>query len=792
MTIPINFVSSPNIEEVFLDDFGNPLTGELRSFSDINRATPKSIYVISGSPPNYTVTPLPNPAPIAAGKLQDGSGNSVSPIYNIVDENGNPELYFLQTYDNGVAAVIETREGWPYGADGGGSSELLHAENFVPNGQFKFHNEINEDPVSGRAEGEIIDSETYVAPGGWTFNRPSISTASDFVKFFRYPQYVSTPTGSPRFAIDVSCTSADGTNLFKDLRINWEDVNKFASPDQDYTFWFNAQSLDASERDVDLVLIRYFGTGGTPSATEEVILDTLTINSSMQSFQVQFQPGVPAGVNVGTNNDDLFSLVIRFPVDTAFNIRLTDFAFIEGNVEILEFPVNTDRDFFTRSIFDPATRKNDGTTLYLPVISTLKGLVYDDSNIGKVEPYFVTENPPSAVDENTNLLLCDGASYQYEAYSPLGIPYSRLGQKLFITDLGANIFGNGPDFVDVGIPDPGVDSVFFISPNQAGVAANASDGAIATGFTFTDVCVGVAGGYGGYNSYYGALFDGTVLPAVQIISGSQIFGAVLPVEDLQGPDATNFGFLNQATVGFPTFTVVPTTGAVPLEGTGFLFYSLGSTFQPWYTVNGAGIDPGFGTVPIQINLDSTWNTDQVGLATYAAIRGSTQTGIQALAGAAVPDGSYWLFSTVTNGDWYVWYKVNGVGTDPLVANRTGILVEILSTDTDAQVCFKTATALNSIYFSVPDMRGVFLKGYGDKFSSNDLLFTNSAINPTLITGNYQAQAFASHTHGLHEALFAGSEAAVGTGLVNLNLSTEPAGGSGTRPLNLEVYYKIRY
>jgi hypothetical protein len=52
-------------------------------------------------------------------------------------------------------------------------------------------------------------------------------------------------------------------------------------------------------------------------------------------------------------------------------------------------------------------------------------------------------------------------------------------------------------------------------------------------------------------------------------------------------------------------------------------------------------------------------------------------------------------------NYYCWYKVDGAGTDPLVTSRTGILVDINSTDTTDQVASKTATPLNFLEFNLP-------------------------------------------------------------------------------------------
>jgi len=45
--------------------------------------------------------------------------------------------------------------------------------------------------------------------------------------------------------------------------------------------------------------------------------------------------------------------------------------------------------------------------------------------------------------------------------------------------------------------------------------------------------------------------------------------------------------------------------------------------------------------------------------------------------------------------YYVWYRIDGVGTDPALIGYTGILVDILTGDTNVQVATKTATAINA-------------------------------------------------------------------------------------------------
>ena len=59
-------------------------------------------------------------------------------------------------------------------------------------------------------------------------------------------------------------------------------------------------------------------------------------------------------------------------------------------------------------------------------------------------------------------------------------------------------------------------------------------------------------------------------------------------------------------------------------------------------------------------------------------------------------GTYFTVTSPFNKiEYYIWYKVSGVGTDPLVPNATGIQINISTNDTAATVASKTATQLDA-------------------------------------------------------------------------------------------------
>lgn len=62
-------------------------------------------------------------------------------------------------------------------------------------------------------------------------------------------------------------------------------------------------------------------------------------------------------------------------------------------------------------------------------------------------------------------------------------------------------------------------------------------------------------------------------------------------------------------------------------------------------------------------------------------------------GSTIVGGNYWTYSVPTPTNYYVWYKVDGAGADP-APGGTGVLVEVLSTDTAETVAARTMAVLD--------------------------------------------------------------------------------------------------
>ena len=182
------------------------------------------------------------------------------------DDEGNVDLYFIEV-DSATDVAQFTREAYPnfFGDDG---EVNISDENFVSNGQFLLHQNIKADDPAD--DDKITESITDIAYGDWTIERDG-SNSANFLRFHRFPSFLANPEKNPRYAVEVESTGADGT--FIDLRIKWQNVNRFAEDGQSYTFSFVGETVGVASLDIDVYLIKNFGTGGS-AETEEKLNDT--------------------------------------------------------------------------------------------------------------------------------------------------------------------------------------------------------------------------------------------------------------------------------------------------------------------------------------------------------------------------------------------------------------------------------------------------------------------------------------------------------------------------------------
>lgn len=787
-------VAAPMLQDYLVDkDTGTPLAGGIVTFyKDNERSILKNVYYQTGTPGNYSYIPLANPMSLTAvGTIADDNGNDVIPFYFPYNENDSDivETYYVTIYsvnENGTPAALQfTRENFPFiSVTDTPINDTQDIINLIPNGQFTSHNDFPDDGLFPNG-----DSSMTVAQGGsagWYYTKNDSSTDTDFVTFTQILQEPDNLVGNPRFSINIECDATSGNDTFKELRMRFNNVNRFASDTQSYTFSFSGISNSASNVGVFLKLIKYFGAGG--SATELRTVEGFTLTGGYTQFSSTFIFGTNSAATIGPANDDYIELAIVLPAAATFDVDMTDFILTPGMVIFNDYPERPDNMVFANALVGSTPTPNpDGSDLYLPVIITQAGATFDHSVIGRIE---ANVNP--AQTPGGNLLPCDGSTYLTTGYSSLGIPYSRLQSVLNNSGIsfGVPLYGTGSTFATAHLVD-GASSVMRIITNQAGAQTAAANGVISTGFTFSVIHTGQAVGLKAYNNAPNG-----------VIGISNTVGAVTSAT------AETSGFtVSQSvnnTVSYASFTLTTIAASGIAAGSYFKFGVPGTNYYCWFTIDGAGADPAPGGTGIQVNLLSTYVANDVARIVREAISGFQINRIAYIAAAGITGGAYFTFSA--NATVYsVWYKVNGVGSAPGVG--TPIQVTLTGGEAASGVALLTAVAINNYSFAVPDFRGMFLRGVrgSGQFDIN----ANSRFSQYItgifgnIPGTTELDTFQSHTHALQGQHFTGSlpnlnvftvqnYTTLTTTFTPSNLTALNQGSAETEPVNAAVTWFIRY
>lgn len=315
------YIYTPSFQQVFIDkDTQAPMSGGFVYFyEDNNRSALKTIYQLSGAPGSYQYVPAANPQTLNMAGAFDQA------IYLFpFDADENVDLYYVSVFNANMVPQFQ-RQAQPTLEPSAVLDSPL--KTYAINGQF----------TSNIPVGNITGPATLVAPGNWSFIRPALSTATDNVTFDRFSSFVINPNSNPRYAARIKCTVANPGDTIKALRLKFPNVNFLASSINPVTVAFSAISNSgAFLNNVGLYLVKNFGTGG--SATEEIALTNFNFSTSYQQFSYTFVPGDNDNLNVGSQDDDYLAIDLRFPPGSTYDVSITDYMVLPGEVDLPIYP----------------------------------------------------------------------------------------------------------------------------------------------------------------------------------------------------------------------------------------------------------------------------------------------------------------------------------------------------------------------------------------------------------------------------------------------------------------------
>jgi len=729
-----NYMIAPSLQDYFVNKTtGLPLSGGFVYFyQDNNRSSLKTVYeLVDGGSSNYSYAALPNPVTLSAvGTMADNAGNDIIPYYYPYDSNGNVQLYYIYVTDaNGVEQF--TRSAWPNLV---AQTEMAtNFENFMSNGQFTYNSPPN---------GNVSAATTFVAPGGWIYDRSTGASDTDNVSFPRFNEYTQDPENAPRYAANIQCLSA-GNATYKYFGARFYNVNTFASDTQEYTLGFYA--LASSSFTMNVYVRKYFGTGGSPTSTVTTNVGSVVIPTSYGNapYALSFTFGGNESYSLGTNNDDYVDVLLGLPLSTAFSVSVTDMMLVLGEQTSLSYPVETaSQQAYQSFVGSQAINTYQSyANNYLPVVYSPNGYIPFSGDVGRIVSRVQTTAP---IGE----LPLTGGTYVYSNTSSDLIPYSRLGNILWNSSANEYIWGTGSNFVTALISTGATADVMLFGNEGGSSQVAAADGATSTGFTFTTICSAKSAAIP-YNVQ--AVFAGSAYSNGFIVRGI-VGGSVTAVN--AGTSSFSVSQYRNNNFEYQFFSVVPIAGSGLTGGDYFTFSNTTTNYYVWFKNNGSGADPAPGGTGIQVNILSTDSITDVSQKIVGALNGGVGTNIAVVTGGSVVAGSYFTFTDPSAGAYYVWFQVNGAGTQPSVPGVQPILVNVPSGDTAAQVAVLIKAAINKYKYGLINAAGLVLMGQdtadlftvdGSDRANNFGILGSTTVNGALGSLGYSYGLYHTHT-----------------------------------------------
>ena len=672
-----------------------PLAGGfLFFFADADHTIQLDTYSDITDPANPTVNP--NPLPLgSAGQC---------PLFYLLNQ---PYYIVITDSSQDLQNPIDTIDNYDP-AKGTSDNQATNLNgNILANAQFAYPIEFWQ---TDQTPGEITNPITTVA-WAWQFLQDQDTTTENTITFNNVSQ--EDIEGSPIFEINLTSNSPMSTEQTKDYRAFLGPVNFLAGLTATFAGEF-INYISGGNTSVQLLIEKNYGIGGSDSELIPVDGGQFQVSDQREKKIVQFTLPTNAGKSIGLQS--YVALHIRFALGQVVNIGFTNAQELSGTIDnptFVEVPFNQD----ASQIIGASTRLNGaGLERNYAELRYANGQIipYADTGTMVIAPV----NAPQAFR-----LPCDGSELLISEYTN-SIPNRRLYEVI------GNTYGGSGDLIvtssnniikfDSGIgaiqnsPYTAGTTNFIVTNTIAGLKLGVSTtitSPMVVRMTWNDDFAPLAtppnnvgfdvGQYvpppGALGNWFAAA--GITTPAITaavVNAGSGVAQAVVDITFVS-ENITDYGSKyyksngSQSTMqNFFDFATISnnTRGTAPGALNQFI------RFCPDGVVNG---NLG-GQQPLNINYSSTSSIPQLMNIFSKTVSNPFEWTVQVVLPIAA--SAYFTFSSISD-DFYVWYKVDGIGTDP-TPGGTPVEVDISSSDDAATVAAKTAAATNNLTFLLPD------------------------------------------------------------------------------------------
>lgn len=336
MPLDARYFVTSDLEGYFVDkDSGLPLAGgTLNFFRDVARTTPKLVYELSGAPPNYTYTALPDPITLSSvGTPQDAGGNNIVIYYFPFDAEGNLDLYYVDVRDS-LGVQQFTREAWPnITAASNPTQNDFPVQNQISNAQFTqvFINQSQATVYTVTA----ATNQVFAFAPDWSFVISGTGTVT--VQRIPIAGNNNVPT-SPPYVLDVSLSGGITVcNLRQRFNVN---SGLWASTANESIFL--AGTLIAMNQNAGTTGIQMFyaeSTGGLPV----IIVDASFDNSAFQLVSGVTAAPIPTSTNTDVGNNGFIDIYLSFEPNS--HVRISSVQVVptidETGGNLLQFELNS-------------------------------------------------------------------------------------------------------------------------------------------------------------------------------------------------------------------------------------------------------------------------------------------------------------------------------------------------------------------------------------------------------------------------------------------------------------------